>query len=108
MRATVAVHGSEAQLDVDAWLAATPSQRRAVIVESPFAEIQVPDEVSLTRLGGACPCCLGQLPLRVALVRLVRSQRPDAVLLLLNAAEHADRVRALLADGSLGVRFLVE
>ncbi len=108
MRATVAVHGSEAQRDVDAWLAATPSERRAVIVESPFAEVQLPDDVPLTRLGGACPCCLGQLPLRVAIVRLVRSQRPDAVLLLLAGGEHADRVSALLADGSLGVRFLVE
>jgi hypothetical protein len=108
MRATVAVHGSEAQRDVDAWLAAAPSERRAVIVESPFAVVQVPDDVSLTRLGGACSCCLGQLPLRVAIVRLVRSQRPDAVLLLLTGVEHAGRVRALLADGSLGVRFLVE
>jgi len=108
MRATVAVNDGEVQRAVDAWLAATLLERRAVIVENPFAEVQLPDDVPLTRLGGACPCCLGQLPLRVAIVRLVRSQRPDAVLLLLTGAEHADRVRALLADGSLGVRFLVE
>ena len=108
MRATVLPHDGEAQRAVDAWLAATTSRRRAVVVESPLASIEVPDGVSLTRLGGACPCCLGQLPLRVAIVRLVRLQRPDAVLLLLADSAHAGRVRALLADGSLGVRFLVE
>ena len=108
MRATVIPHDGEAQRAVDAWLAATASQRRAVVVESPFAAVGVPDAVPLMRLGGACPCCLGQLPLRVALVRLVRSQRPDAVLLLLSGPAHAGRVRALLADGSLGVRFVVE
>jgi len=108
MRATVALHDDQAQRAVDAWLGATASERRAVVVESPFAAIEVPDDVSLIRLGGACPCCLGQLPLRVAIVRLVRLQRPDAVLLLLAAAAHAGRVRALLADGSLGVRFAVE
>ena len=108
MRATVTVQGSEAQQTVDAWLAGAPSGRRAVIVENPFADVQVPGDVPLTRLGGACPCCLGQLPLRVALVRLVRTLRPQAVLLVLSGGEHAGRVRALLADGSLGVRFDVE
>jgi hypothetical protein len=108
MRATVAVSGGDSQRAVDAWLTQTTSERRAVVVENPFVDVQVPEGVSLTRLGGACPCCLGQLPMRVAIVRLVRSQRPDAVLLLLSASGHAGRVRALLADGSLGVRFLVE
>lgn len=108
MHATVKVQGSEAQRTVDAWLAGAPVGRRAVIVENPFTEVRVPDDVPLTRLGGACPCCLGQLPLRVALVRLVRTLRPDAVLLVLSEGEHAGRVRALLADGSLGVRFEVE
>ena len=108
MHATVRVQGSEAQHTVDAWLAEEPAGRRAVIVENPFADVQLPDDVPLTRLGGACPCCLGQLPLRVALVRLVRTWRPEAVLLVLSGGEHAGRVRALLADGSLGVRFDVE
>ena len=68
----------------------------------------MPEDVPLVRLGGACACCLGQLPLRVAIVRLMRSRRPEALLLLLAGPEHADRVRALLADGSLGIRFDVE
>jgi hypothetical protein len=108
MRATVAVQEGEAQRAIDTWLAETMAVRPAVIVENPFAELRVPDEVSLTRLGGACPCCVGQLPLRVAILRLVRSHRPDALLLLLRGSGHADRVRALLGDGSLGVFFEVE
>jgi len=82
MRATVAVNDGEVQRAVDAWLAATLLERRAVIVENPFAEVQLPDDVPLTRLAERA-LLLGQLPLRVAIVRLVRSQRPDAVLLLL-------------------------
>ena len=108
MRATVAVRDGEAQLAVDAWLSKTMSERRAVVFESPFDEVHVPDDVPVVRLGGACACCLGQLPLRVAIVRLMRSQRPAAVLLLLSGPEHANRVRALLADGSLGICFDVE
>jgi G3E family GTPase len=108
MRATVAVHDGKAQQVIDAWLVTTAAERRAVVFESPFVEVQVPEDVSVVRLGGACACCLGQLPLRVAIVRLMRSQRPEAVLLLLTGAGHADRVRALLADGSLGIRFDVE
>jgi hypothetical protein len=53
-------------------------------------------------------CCIGQVPLRVTLGRLVRAHRPDDMLLLLASAEHLPRVRALLADGSLGVRFDLE
>jgi hypothetical protein len=48
------------------------------------------------------------VPLRVTLVRTVRAQRPDDVLLLVANGEHLTRVRALLGDGSLGVRFEVE
>jgi hypothetical protein len=108
MRATVAVHDGETQQAIDAWLAKTASEHRAVVFESPFVGVQVPEDVPVVRLGGACACCLGQLPLRVAIVRLMRSQRPEAVLLLLAGPGHADRVRALLADGSLGIRFDVE
>jgi hypothetical protein len=36
---------------------------------------------------------------------MVRALRPEVVLLVLASGEHLARVRALLADGSLGVRF---
>jgi hypothetical protein len=51
---------------------------------------------------------MGQVPLRVGLTRMVRALRPDVVLLVLASGEHLARVRALLADGSLGVRFELE
>jgi hypothetical protein len=41
----------------------------------------------------------------VTLVRSVRALRPEYALLLLANDAHLDRVRALLAEGSLGVRF---
>ena len=46
--------------------------------------------------------------MRVTLVRLVRALRPGALLVLLAGGDHEARVKALLADGSLGVRFEVE
>jgi hypothetical protein len=53
-------------------------------------------------------CCAGQVLLRVTVGRTVRTHRPDELLLLLASADHLPRVRALLADGSLGVRFDLE
>jgi hypothetical protein len=108
MRASVLIHSGDVQPLAAAWLAAHAGERRAVIVEGAFVPLEVPDDVAVERLAGGCPCCLGQVPLRVALVRLVRALRPQALLLLLAGGDHAARVRALLADGSLGVRFDVE
>ena len=109
MRATVRVApAAEHQLQLDDWIAEHPSGRRAVIAESAFSPLEVRGDVVLARLAPGCVCCVGQVPLRVTLTRTVRAHRPDDVLLLLASAEHLPRVRALLADGSLGVRFTVE
>jgi hypothetical protein len=106
MRAAIRVAapgGQQAQLDD--WLARSPAGRRAVIAESGFVPLEAPDGVPLARLAPGCVCCVGQVPLRVTLTRTVRTHRPDDMLLLLATADHLPRVRALLADGSLGVRF---
>ena len=108
MRATVIVGAGDAQPAVDAWLAATSGSRRAVLIEGAFSALDVPPGVPVTRLGAGCVCCMGQVPLRVGLTRMVRALRPDVVLLVLASGEHLARVRALLADGSLGVRFELE
>ena len=105
MHARVAVATDGLQRHVDAWLAEHPTGVRMIIVEGALVAINVPDDVPVTRLAAGCVCCLGQLPLRVTLVRSVRALRPEYVLLLLANGAHLDRVRALLADGSLGVRF---
>lgn len=95
------------QAELDAWLAQPSGNRRAVIAESGFGPLEAPEGVPLARLAPGCVCCVGQVPLRVTLTRTVRAHRPDAILLLLASAQHLARVRALLADGSLGVRFHV-
>jgi hypothetical protein len=108
MRATVIVGAGDVQPAADAWLAATSGSRRAVLLEGAFSALDVPPEVQVTRLGAGCVCCMGQVPLRVGLTRMVRALRPDVVLLVLASGEHLARVRALLADSSLGVRFELE
>ncbi len=109
MRAVVeAAPAGEQQARLREWLAAHPSGRRAVIAESAFTALAVPDDVALAQLAPGCVCCVGQAPLRVTLLRTVRSHRPDDVLLLLASGDHLPRVRTLLADGSLGVRFDLE
>jgi G3E family GTPase len=95
------------QAALDAWLAQPSADRRAVIAESAFVPLDAPADVPLARLAPGCVCCVGQVPLRVTLTRTVRAYRPDHLLLLLSSAGHLERVRALLADGSLGVRFEV-
>ncbi|MEG1832693.1 MAG: hypothetical protein RR240_05055 [Burkholderiaceae bacterium] len=85
------------------WLSRHAAGRRAVIAEGLFAPIDLPPEVSLVRLAPGCVCCIGQLPLRVALLRLVRQQRPEHLLVLLADDAHRDRVRDMLADPRLGL-----
>lgn len=109
MRAEVAVApASGQQARLDDWLARHGSGRRAVVAENALAPLQVPGDVALARLAPGCVCCVGQVPLRVTLGRTVRAHRPDDILLLLASDEHLPRVRALLADGSLGVSFTLE
>jgi hypothetical protein len=104
MRATV-LAGKDAPSGVADWLAATGAARRAVLFEGFGGALDLPPELPVTRLAAGCVCCLGQVPLRVGLTRLVRAHRPDELLLVLADGQHLARVRALLADGSLGVRF---
>jgi hypothetical protein len=109
MRAEVrAAPAAEQQARVDDWLARHPNAGRLVVVENMLGPLALPPDVPLVRLAAGCPCCSAQVLLRVALTRAVRSRRPDELLLLLAGADHLPRVRAVLADGSLGVRFDVE
>jgi hypothetical protein len=95
------------QVAIDAWLAeragANPGARLAVLAEGAFFALVVPPQVALERLAAGCVCCVGLLPLQVTLVRLLRTMRPESVLLLLADAAHIDRVHALVASGKLGV-----
>lgn len=109
MRAEIRVAApANQQAQLDEWLAQPERGRRAALAECGFAPLEAPDGVPLARLAPGCVCCVGQVPLRVTLTRTVRAHRPDDLLLLLATADHLPRVRALLADGSLGVRFDME
>jgi hypothetical protein len=89
------------QAALDAWLAVAPAPR-AVIAEGALVSLAVPDDVDIVRLAAGCPCCLGLVPLRVALTRLLRSVRPRALLLLVADDAHLPRLRVLLDSGDLG------
>jgi hypothetical protein len=109
MRATIRLAPPrEQQAQLDEWLARPSNGARAVIAESGFTPLEAPPGVALAGLAPGCVCCVGQVPLRVTVLRIVRAHRPDDLLLLLATPHHVPRVRALLADGSLGVRFDVE
>jgi hypothetical protein len=90
---------------IDAWARGLPvgNVRAAVIAEGAFFELAAPPGVPVERLVSGCVCCVGLVPLRVTLTRLLRMQRPTHVLLLIADATHVDRVRALATDGRLGV-----
>jgi hypothetical protein len=113
LTATLRVATTDVERDaaVAAWLqspAAGAAGRRAVLVEGALFDRRGPQDVPLVGLGAGCPCCTGSAALRVALGRTLRAVRPQALLLLLAAAEHLPHVRRILEGGDLGVRFEVE
>lgn len=109
MHAEVAVAtGAEQQQRLDDWLLRHPDGRRAVVAENAFGPLVVPADVALLRLAAGCVCCIGLVPLRVGIARIVRAHHPDNLLLLLGSGDHVGRVRTLLIDGSLGTRFQMD
>jgi hypothetical protein len=93
---------TDGQAVLDRWLAGDRAAPRAVLTDS-RQTLAVPPQIAFARLSTGCPCCAGQVPFRVALIRLLRAHRPRSLLLLLDDDQHLVRVRALLADGTLGV-----
>jgi hypothetical protein len=109
VRLRVAVTADERAAAIEDWLrAGATGLRRAVIAEGALFDRPDPPSVPLVGLPSGCPCCTGLLTLRVTLVRTMRRWRPESMLLLLTASEHLPRLRRMLEDGELGVRFEVE
>ncbi len=88
------------QAALDAWRAGAPPVPRAIIAEGALWPLEAGGE-EIVRLTG-CPCCLGAVPLRVALTRLLRQSRPRALLVLLASPEHLPRLRAQIEGGAFG------
>jgi len=104
----VCARAAAAQQALTAWLEQAPAAPRAVIVEGALFAFDAAADVSVVRLAAGCVCCLGLVPLRVSLTRLLRSVRPRSLLLIVASDEHLPRLRALLASGDLGSLELVE
>ncbi|WP_091874066.1 GTPase [Massilia yuzhufengensis] len=80
--------------------AAPPGGLSAVILEGLApGSTPIPDSssVRLVRLAGGCPCCAGNLVLRVTLNRLLR-QGPERLFIGLAGSEHLDQLRSWLQD----------
>ncbi len=109
-RVTIAVaRGREAQqAAIDAWAQSAASVAAAVIAEGAFFELAAPPGVAVARLAAGCVCCVGNVPMRVTLTRLLRSTKPARILLLIADATHFERVRALLESGELGTTLEVD
>lgn len=94
------------QAALDAWIdarrAAADGRKLAVIAEGAFFDLSCPGGVALARLAPGCVCCVGEVPLRTTLTRVVRAHRPAELLLLIAADEHLERVRRLLVEARLG------
>jgi hypothetical protein len=117
--ALVQARGAAAQqAALDAWLQACDARsgaadrgQCAVVVEGPSFALQVPDGLPVERLAAGCVCCVGQVPLRVALTRSARSMdatRPRAILLLVTNDAHLPRLRAQIERGELGQGITVD
>ncbi|MEW6761336.1 MAG: GTPase [Pseudomonadota bacterium] len=103
---TLVTGASAAQREeaIAAQLAATPLSSdgafSAVILEglasgsSPLLESS---SVRLVRLAVGCPCCAGNLVLRVTLNRLLR-QGPERLFIGLASSEHLDQLRSWLQE----------
>jgi hypothetical protein len=107
--------GAVQQDVVDAWLrmptvgdardGAADRRQRALVVEGPSFALQVPEDLAVQRLAAGCVCCVGQVPLRVAVTRSLRAMdatRPRALLLLVSQDAHLPRLRAQIERGELG------
>ena len=108
-RATLVVaRGDRQQAALDGWLRDYPFGVRAVVAEGAFHRLAAPADVAVTRIAAGCACCVGQVPMRVALVRTLRAARPESLLILVSDDNHLGRLRSLLADGSMGVQLEIQ
>lgn len=88
-------------LGADADVRCSP-ERAAVIVEGALTPLTAPAGLVVERVAG-CFCCVGQVALGVTLTRLLRTRRPDRLLLLIASDEHLDRVRRMLGDDRFAI-----
>jgi hypothetical protein len=101
--------GMLAQQEVlDRWLADQGGDLgQAVVAEGALFPLQVPENVRIERLAGGCVCCLGAVPLRVVLTRVLRG-RPARLLLMVSDSSHLPAIRRMISEGRFGPGLALE
>jgi G3E family GTPase len=74
----------------------TAAGRQAVIVEGGPGNLIAPAGVELVQLAPGCVCCVGQLPLRVTIARMLRLVKPVRLWIEVSAGEHLPELRRQL------------
>ncbi|QEI04549.1 hypothetical protein FXN63_00910 [Pigmentiphaga aceris] len=69
---------------------------QAVIVEGGPGTLVAPGGITLVQLAAGCVCCVGQLPLRVTVARLLRQVRPARLWIEISDGAHLAEVRRQL------------
>jgi len=83
--------------------------RQAVIVEGGPGTLTAPPGVEMVQLAAGCVCCVGQLPLRVTVARLIRQVRPARLWIEVSDGRHlAELRRQLNGPGFAGAVKLYE
>ncbi len=83
-------------------LAARAGGSAALIVEGGDRLLQALAGVTLIQLAPACLCCVGELPLRVTLARLLR-QKPSVIWVEVSSLAHREQLLRRLEQGTLGL-----
>ena len=69
-----------------------------MIIEGGPGTLTAPAGVELVQLAAGCVCCLGQLPLRVTVARMIRQLRPARLWIEISDGSHLPELRRQL-DG---------
>jgi hypothetical protein len=96
----VAFGAADQQRALDAWAVDAPAPR-AALVEAGLQPLLAPPDTHVERLPAGCVCCVANVPMRVALTRVLRA-RPASVLLLIADATHRGAVERMLTTAPLG------
>jgi G3E family GTPase len=97
-------NGSQRESGIAKALATLPLRSRiAVILEgmpdsaSALAGMQSNKDYSIARIAPGCPCCIGNLTMRVTLNRMLRHP-PDYLFISLASTAHLEQTRQFLAS----------
>lgn len=83
----------------------------SLVLEGGPGDLSLPctlKSLHLHQLSSQCVCCVGQLPLRVTLARILRMEKPLRIILELAHDEHLSEVQRLLAHGSFSEYLVLE